>query len=145
LKVGVFCASNHPKVNRSIIRYLRLRGCERIVVVVTQPRQVELPSEVVQVEAKANLGNVSKLIGRGDQVEWVLSGAILLNVLLAHQWHKLGEQVNVMVSWWDGLGYKRRFYPNKLKGTPEDPSLKIGKFNLTFNDRFDVEKGKGGD
>jgi len=25
-----------------------------------------------------------------------------------------------MVNWWNGLGYKRRFYPNKLKGTPED-------------------------
>jgi len=113
VKVGVFCASNKPRVNRSILSHLRLQGCERFVAVVTQSRPVELPSEVIRVEARANLGEVSKHINRGDQVEWVLSGSILLNVLLAHQWHNLGDDVKVMLNWWDGLAYKRRFYPNR--------------------------------
>jgi len=118
MKVGVFCASNNPRVNRSILSHLRLQGCERVIAVVTQSHPVELPAEVVQVEAKANLGDVSKYISRGDQIEWVLSGSILLNVLLAHQWHNLGEEVKVMLNWWDGLGYKRRFYPNRISTPP---------------------------
>lgn len=114
-KVGVFCASNEQSINFSILRYLEFHGCDLVIAVTTQPRQVELPSSVIQVPAKANLGDVSRLIEAGDQVEWVLSGSKLLNVLLAHQWHVHGESIWVMVSWWAGGCYKRRFYPTTSK------------------------------
>ncbi len=73
MRVGIFCANNNPRVNEAILEYLRGLGCERVIGVTSQqgPR---LPEGVITVMAKANLGNAMRLIGDGDEVEWVLSG-----------------------------------------------------------------------
>jgi len=120
MKVGVFCASDSLGVNQAIVEYLRTLGCERVVGITSLTGRGDFPDRgVIRVMAKASLGDAMKFIGEGDEVEWILSGPTLFNVLLAHQFHNMGRTIRVMVSWWTSQGYKRRFYPT-TGGRPQE-------------------------
>ena len=111
-KIGIFVVTTQRSVNISILRYLQNLGCKRIIAIVTQPRLIELPADVIQQQAKSNLGAVCAFIEEGDEIEWVISGSAMLNVLLAHQWHRLGNSVDAMMHWWTGEFYNHRRYPH---------------------------------
>lgn len=111
MKIGIFCASSSLRVNKAMLEYLKDLDCEKVVGITSLTGPRDLPEGVIKVMAKASLGDAMKFISQGDEVEWVLSGPTLLNVLLAHQFHNMGRTIRVMVSWWTPQGYKRRFYP----------------------------------